>query len=207
MTISRANQTSLLGNVAHKTGGGPARWEGEGDGVEMRCRAIIREKEGNGWNRLLVELPWSVIAFLVPFIPYICWKCLPVLAPFKRNCSLLKYGNHIVFHALLQHMQNRLSLPHEARERSSDCYTSPILNLLRTIPRPLWAPVSSSVELPGQTLRLWHPTRFWCSAPSRVSEVPGGWGRGTRWEPQSGGISSGQDRLGACALCPIPPDA
>lgn len=107
-----------------------------------------------------------MIAFLVPFIPYICWKCLPVLVPFKRNCSLLKYGSHIVFHALLQHMQNRLSLPHEARERSSDCYTSPILNLLQTIPLPLWAPVSSSVELPGQTLMLctfegvWGPWRM-----------------------------------------------
>ena len=79
-----------------------------------------------------------------------------------------------------------------------------ILNLLWTIPRPFWAPVSSSVKPPGQALRLWHPARFWCSVPSRVSEVTAGWGHGIRWEPQSGGISSGQDHLGAWVLCPLP---
>ena len=79
-----------------------------------------------------------------------------------------------------------------------------ILNLLWTIPRPFWAPVSSSVKPPGQALRLWHPARFWCSVPSRVYEVTAGWGHGIRWEPQSGGISSGQDHLGAWVLCPLP---
>ena len=31
--------------------------------------------------------------------------------------------------------------------------------------------------------------KLWCSAPSRVSEVPGGWGRGTRWHQLWAGSS------------------
>ena len=219
MAINRANQTGFLGNVAHKMWRGPVRWEGEGNGVERWDAEPSLGRKRGGWYRLLVELPWILIAFLVPFTPYIGWKCLPPLPPFKGDCSLLKYGNHIIFHALPQQMQNGFSPPQETRKMSCDCYASPILNLLCISHTPSVSPslllcqtswTNSEAPTSHKVLMLCAFKSGWGHLRMRLWNQAGT----TEWRhpvsfclyhsvhPWMLTLSSG-----ARALCPTPPDA